>query len=478
METNKSLLFVGGDLSGIQKFIYNISSKKAMVSLKGRSAFLCDYTRELCDGVLNLVPIKGDSFKEVIYCSGGKFYLVVEDVPAVREAINRYFNDREKELWQEHKGQLGLAIAYVPFQLADDGRIIVDGSHYEMIGELWARISSQFAKMKNRKFQTILTDGFDSFFEVIPDGGDTRVCAITGIEDKGCVKLEKDADGEAIWVLPSVLKQVELGKRIRAKEEFKTLEEYADGSYIGVLRMDVDGLGARFVKGFKTFDEYSAFSNKLSDFFDNKLKEIQKDFRDYLNIVYAGGDDLFVVGRWDKVIDFATAVHDRFSEHMAGESVTISGGVAIVGAKFPIAKSAELSGQEEDTAKKYRNGQKNAFAFLGECVGWEQEFDSVKSRKDELVHQINDNGLSRGLLHQMMRYGEMAADGKDLSYKWHETYYLSRMIDRCGKNDTEKMGFLKHLRAEGLTRNKEGYRLLALAARWAELLTRQKDCNN
>lgn len=30
----KSLLFIGGDISGIQKFIYNISSKKAAVSLK------------------------------------------------------------------------------------------------------------------------------------------------------------------------------------------------------------------------------------------------------------------------------------------------------------------------------------------------------------------------------------------------------------------------------------------------------------
>ena len=33
-------LFVGGDLSGIQKFLYNISSKKAAVSLKGRSCYL------------------------------------------------------------------------------------------------------------------------------------------------------------------------------------------------------------------------------------------------------------------------------------------------------------------------------------------------------------------------------------------------------------------------------------------------------
>lgn len=477
IETNKELLFIGGDLSGIQKFIYNISSKKAMVSLKGRSAYLSDYTRELCYGILELDQLKESTIKEVIYCSGGKFYLIVEDVPGGRKSLEKYFSACEKDLWKEHKGQLGLAITYVPFRFAEGGGIMIDGCRYDKIGELWARISDQFARMKNRKFLSVIKEGYSSFFEVLPDGGETRVCAITGIEDKDCVRLEKDEDGEEIWVLPSVLRQVKIGKKLRAEEGFKTLEEYAEGSYLGVLRMDVDGLGVRFVKGFNSFDEYSSFSNKLSAFFDTKLKIILKNYQNHLNIVYAGGDDLFVVGRWDKVIEFAAEIHDKFDEHMAGESITISGGMAIVSAKFPIAKSAEISGEAEDKAKQYRGGQKNAFSFLGECVGWGQEFNSVKGMKDELVRQVCDNGVSRGLLHQLMRYAEMAAEGKDLSYKWHETYYLSRMISRCGRNDQEKKKYLTELRAAGLSRKKEEYRLLALAARWAELLLRSENNN-
>ena len=49
------LLFVGGDLSGIQKFIYNISSKRAMVSLKGRSTYLKTFTDEVCDEILKKI---------------------------------------------------------------------------------------------------------------------------------------------------------------------------------------------------------------------------------------------------------------------------------------------------------------------------------------------------------------------------------------------------------------------------------------
>ena len=47
MEQKEALLFVGADLSGIQKFLYNISSRKAAVSLKGRSWYLTDYMYKL-----------------------------------------------------------------------------------------------------------------------------------------------------------------------------------------------------------------------------------------------------------------------------------------------------------------------------------------------------------------------------------------------------------------------------------------------
>ncbi|MBO5632470.1 MAG: hypothetical protein J5965_25730, partial [Aeriscardovia sp.] len=285
MEMNKPLLFVGGDLSGIQKFIYNISSKKAMISLKGRSAYLCDYTNELCHGILGLAPVHNSSTKDVIYCSGGKFYLIIEDLPAIRNAVDSYYTEQEANLWMEHRGQLGLAIAYIPFIAQENGGVLIEGVEYETIGELWKQITIKFSSLKNKKFCSLLLKQYDEFFEVIPDGGEAKVCAITGIENKLCVKLDKDSDGNEIWVLPSVKDQVELGRRIRATEGFKTLEEYADGSYLGILRMDVDGLGARFVKGFKTFDEYSSFSQKLSLFFDKHLKLAQNHFKEHLNIV-------------------------------------------------------------------------------------------------------------------------------------------------------------------------------------------------
>lgn len=457
-----NLLFVGGDLSGIQKFIYKVSSKKAAVSLKGRSEYLCQYTREVYDRLTNLPPVKSAGTKEV-YCSSGKFYFITSDTAEIREAITQCSREIESALWKEQHGQLAIAICYVPFVFAEDGKQVMINEQFGSIGLLWSAITPLFAAQKKQSFRHILTADYDQMFDVIPVGGNVKVCAITGIESAECVKLP-DSD---LYVLPSVKQQITLGEDLRNKEHFKTFEDYAGETYLGILRMDVDGLGARFIRGFKDLDEYTAFSQRMAIFFDKNIRTIQqKDYyRNDLNIIYAGGDDLFAVGRWDKIIEFAAEVRQQFMQHMQGEGVTISGGVAIVHPKFPIAKAAILSGEAEEKAKTYNNSQKNAICFFNQCVSWDTEYDEVLQMKNEMLYQINTNGVSKGLLQQLMIYAQMAERG-DLKYLWHATYYLTRMIKEKQNNPAKE--YLQNLRDKQITRGKAHMRLIALAARWAE----------
>lgn len=457
-----NLLFVGGDLSGIQKFIYNVSSKKATVSLKGRSEYLCQYTREVYDRLTNLPPVKSAGTKEV-YCSSGKFYFITSDTAEIREAITQCSREIESALWKEQHGQLAIAICYVPFVFAEDGKQVMMNEVLGSIGLLWSAITPLFAAQKKQSFRHILTTDYDQMFDVIPVGGDVKVCAITGIESAECVKLP-DSD---LYVLPSVKQQITLGEDLRNKEHFKTFEDYAGETYLGILRMDVDGLGARFIRGFKDLEEYTAFSQRMAIFFDKNIRTIQqKDYyRNDLNIIYAGGDDLFAVGRWDKIIEFAAEVRQQFMQHMHGEGVTISGGIAIVHPKFPIAKAAILSGEAEEKAKTYNNSQKNAICFFNQCVSWDTEYDEVLQMKNEMLYQINTNGVSKGLLQQLMIYAQMA-EGGDLKYLWHATYYLTRMIKE--KQNSPAKEYLQNVRDKQITRGKAHMRLIALAARWAE----------
>ncbi|MBR1834063.1 MAG: hypothetical protein IJ785_00925 [Bacteroidales bacterium] len=106
---NQALLFVGGDLSGIQKFLYNITSKKAAVSLKGRSQYLDDIIKNVQKRIEG-IPEVSNSFSQQVYSSGGKFYLIVKDTPQIREAIDDEKNKIESELWEEHRGQLSTKV--------------------------------------------------------------------------------------------------------------------------------------------------------------------------------------------------------------------------------------------------------------------------------------------------------------------------------------------------------------------------------
>lgn len=459
-----NLLFVGGDLSGIQKFIYNVSSKKAAVSLKGRSEYLCLYTKEVYDRLTNLPPVKSAGTKEV-YCSSGKFYFITSDTAGIREAITQCSREIESALWKEQHGQLAIAICYVPFVFAEDGKQVMIDKQLGSIGLLWSAITPLFAAQKKQSFRHILTAEYEQMFDVIPVGGDVKVCAVTGIESADCIEITDNKD--SLLVLPIVKKQIELGEQIRNKEHFKTFEDYAGETYLGILRMDVDGLGARFIRGFKDLDEYTVFSERMAIFFDKNVRTIQqKDYyRNDLNIIYAGGDDLFAVGRWDKIIEFAAEVRQQFMQHMQGEGVTISGGIAIVHPKFPIAKAAILSGEAEEKAKTYNDGKKNAICFFNQCVSWNEEYDEVLQMKNEMLYQINTNGVSKGLLQQLMIYAQMA-EGGDLKYLWHATYYLTRMIKE--KQNSPAKEYLQNVRDKQITRGKAHMLLIAMAARWAE----------
>lgn len=475
-------LFIGGDLSGIQRFLYNISSKKAAVSLKGRSFYLQQYMENACSKLKEVALNAGSGSADVIYCSGGKFYMITDFSPKITEAIEECSRTIKKDIWKKHYGQLGINICYTPFNEHPNGQVDTLGQSNQMPGLLWSIVNKDFTKQKNQKFKEFISCDYESFFNPIAIGGKPKVCSITGIESPECVYIKLDEENEEeSFVLPSVKEQIQLGEELRNKEHFKSFEDYAGDSYLGVLRMDVDGLGQRFIKGFNSIKEYRIFSGRLVDFFGEGIKKMQREaeYRDYLNTIYSGGDDLFIVGRWDKTIDFAEYIHKETKRCFAHDNITISGGVAIVKPKFPISKAAEMAGEAEEAAKNFRSGEKNAFHFLGKTVSWNEEFDYVKKYKNKFIQLITQSNMSKGILHKLMLYASIAdankrrvdeGEAENFSYVWHMSYYLTRFMDRYDKNE-EVCSFCRDLRNHELLGNSgRNLELIALAARWAELL--------
>ena len=233
--------------------------------------------------------------------------------------------------------------------------------------------------------------------------------------------------------------------------------------------MDVDNLGSIFIKGLpnesRSFAAYSTLSFLLDYYFSGYLNTIRDkdEYRDYVNILYSGGDDVFAVGKWDKLLLFAEEIRRSFQEFVGRPDITISAGIAFVNSKFPISKAAQLAGEAEDNAKKYRinNKIKNAINIFGESVSWENEFEYVKEHKKQFVNHITNSDMPKSILHKIIEFYEIKKRG-DYSYAWNMAYFITRF-----KNGNYA-DYCDVLQAEILN-NDRNFALIVVAARWAEL---------
>ncbi len=295
----------------------------------------------------------------------------------------------------------------------------------------------------------------------------------------------------------------------------KTFDQLAktnsgNNTLLGILRMDIDNLGKLFIKSLKpehlSLSTYATLSFQLELFFsgylntirDSKVELEKKDipekdkngntlyqFRDWLNILYSGGDDLFVVGRWDKTVEFAEIVRNEFAIFTKRKDIGISGGTAFVYEKFPIAKAAQMAGDAESASKARES--KNAMTFFGETIGWNEEFETVKKLKNKLVEYttLKNKPLSKAILHKLILYNEIKdqhlkspTQKPDYSFIWHTSYYLKRYVEKYDKGSEVYRFIMDELQEKLFQSSKDEYRyyeLAALAARWAEMELKDKD---
>ncbi len=581
-----SLLMVCIDVSGIQKFIYDIANKKAATSLKGRSFYIEMLIQNIIDEVIGHADINAYR-SNVIYSSGGKAYLILANTDKVKNALEELQKKIAENLFNDHDGRLFVSIGYTSFRYESIPGRIVQGNFIGQNGFLnklltdeskvlqryninkdafdlsllWRSVSDKASERKNRKFEHVLLDNFALFFH---EGNEhpigAKKCSVTGNPILGKIEyLDKD-----VPVSQLVYGQKEMGKDLRMAQfieyddqakyttsdlgnrfslksssnddqsrkiflnnwpgfarwkgglghmfyggnyqpstnnnqpkRFEELCKTEDGqdTKLAVLRMDVDNLGQIFINGIqnKSFASYATLSMMLDTFFAGYINTIQASnelYKNHIQILYSGGDDVFAVGRWDAIIDFAKDIRESFRAFVCRDDITISAGISIVHPKYPISKVAMDAGEAEKRAKKYihidKDNQivkrKDAIDVFGETVGWGDEWKEVETLKKKFENYESDTG--RALIHNIQSYKvrkdenlkrEMRGEEKDLSYIWHSGYQLSRTMERL--KDEKAKEFVKSLRKRILHDGTYGEHFLdiaALAARWAEYQLKDK----
>ncbi|MCF6188811.1 MAG: type III-A CRISPR-associated protein Cas10/Csm1, partial [Desulfobulbaceae bacterium] len=225
---------------------------------------------------------------------------------------------------------------------------------------------------------------------------------------------------------------------------------------IGVLKVDVDNLGLLMGCGLPekrfTLSRMATLSRQLDSFFSIYLPNLlagSEEFKDVYT-VFAGGDDLFLIGPWNKMAYLAVYLNKRFADYVCTNSrVTFSAGISIHKAHVPVDK---LAGAAEDALEESKNAEgKNSVTMFGQTVTW-QTFQALLDNRINMQNWLDRNYISSAMMYRFNHLVALADQeraalaGGDVylddlaAMKWRSmfSYSIQRNINSSLKNEERK----------------------------------------
>ncbi|HIQ12051.1 MAG TPA: type III-A CRISPR-associated protein Cas10/Csm1 [Caldilineales bacterium] len=164
-------LLVGGDISGVQDFIYTITSRGATSALRGRSFYLQLLTEAIARYVLRRLHLP---VTNLIYHGGGNFYLLARARDA--DQLQTIQRDISRILLQHHRGDLYVALAGVPLTARD---------FFGSLSHRWGELTDAQQRTKRRRFAELDKGDLEWLFEPIGHGGnEEQQCQVCGREHR------------------------------------------------------------------------------------------------------------------------------------------------------------------------------------------------------------------------------------------------------------------------------------------------------
>jgi len=446
--------FIVGDFWGIQSFIFDgLTTTNAAKVLRAKSAYVQIITEVIAKYICESSNV---GYEHILTTNAGKFEVLLPndfDVKSLQERLDRYFLDN-------FYGISGIGIT----------KVEVSKDEWEnSYKNFRQKVAKEVEKLKFKKFNLLNTQAVLEYDEDINNQNLCKICNTRKGKD-GCSicnifvelgknltkkeQVEIDSDELGITFVEKPIKIV-LNKRLksyipRIKDKYEPLsfEKIADNSCknsnsgikaLGILKADVDGMGD-FIKNSgltDNFENFDYFSKGLDSFFSlyvtDKLKNKYKD----IYTVFAGGDDLFLVGAWDEVMNFSREIRDEFKKYVTSEAkdLTISFGVSIAKPSTPISYLANHTEELLEHSKEVDG--KDALTIWSESVKW----DSYIKVYNELEKEFNEFELNTTLLYRLLEFCAMSKnidkDIKNTLWKSKLNYLFSRNVDEKYHNKLE-----------------------------------------
>ena len=213
-------------------------------------------------------------------------------------------------------------------------------------------------------------------------------------------------------------------------------------------------------------------SRMMHHFFSSYLIDvIEKDFPN-IYVVFAGGDDLFVLGPWSDIVYFGEQLYDSFLRFTgANPDVTLSAGMALTKPGLPMRAIKNLAEEQLESSKNRSIDNcplKNAVSLFGVTCAWSDL--PVQMEQGEWLEELCLNGnITQGFVRRLLGYSRQAKkfSSGDVSaglYRSHMVYDITRNCDETmDKDDFDKLLALCH---------DKSFEQMEISATWALYRTR------
>ncbi len=198
--------------------------------------------------------------------------------------------------------------------------------------------------------------------------------------------------------------------------ELKTFEDLADAALepfegeklgerlLAVLKADVDRLGLIFSRGIQdpSLGRICGVSRALDFFFAGYLPELLRTSFPDTYTVYAGGDDLLLIGPWRQTIDLAGRLREDFAKYAGSNpSITISAAIELIKENHPLNRAAHLA---EDRLSSAKVAGRDRISLIAECPFTWPEFQKQREISEPLTGWLRSGRLSQAFVYRILYF--------------------------------------------------------------------------
>ena len=232
-------------------------------------------------------------------------------------------------------------------------------------------------------------------------------------------------------------------------------------SFLGLLKADVDYLGFIFSFGLKrphvaddrfTLSRLAQLSRMLDLYFTGYLKGLlHREFPDTYT-VYAGGDDLLLIGPWRQSLVLTSRINETFRAYTGyNPNITLSAGVTLLKPNYPINRAVREA--EENLEASKDQGRNRVCALMEKPVSWARYRERLQDA--EWLHQRmhDDFPVSTGFIYRILEIAKDAeavavhADVRRAGWRARLAYHLARNIKARNAQEKQRriVEWLEHL---------------------------------